>query len=859
MADEDHKSVGGNVKPVNYSLVVDTNLKTFRFRGKLVIKVKVRESANEIALYAKELEIKGVTVRTKQGEQKATWKHDPVHNILTIKFKEGVSGDAELLFDYIGVNNDRLYGFYRSSYEFKGKKGYMLTTHLEAPNARALLPCFDEPEFKATFDVTVILDKELDAISNMPVKSIKKMEKGRKAVAFQTTPIMSTYLLYIGVGRFEYLNGKAGHINVRIVTVPGKKALASLPMEYAKSVVQDYEKYFGIKYPLPKLDFIAVPDFSAGAMENWGAITFREADLLGDAKETPVAARERIAEVIAHELAHQWFGDLVTMRWWDDMWLNESFATYMENKSLNRLYPEWKEMEKYYNDTISGAFAADSLRNTHPIRVKVDTVEEIEELFDAIGYNKGGSVLFMLENYVGSEPFRKGLHNYLKAHSYSNATSTDLWDAIQMETRRSGKNPKVTEIMQDWITRAGYPIINVTKDVGDAGFTIEQEKFTISGTEKGERWKIPVSYLTSEGEGKILLDAQSARIHTKSEWIKLNYRQTGFYRVRYDSYNLARLGKLYRAKQLGDVDAWGMEADLFALARSGMVKARDYITFISRYCMDSGYPLNMNISGHINWIVMKSYNEPFGEDIRKFSIRYHKHLLESVGPHPRENESTINKKLRASAIASLSFAGEKEVRWKLEGIFERFVNKNEKIDPDLRDPIFTNAAMFYGDQKKFDAFVNLYLKDPLPDVRIDAITSLPMFKDPVFVRKALDLAFTSKVRLQDSIILLGSARGNPCIGNLYWEWMREHWKQISDLYGDPSSHMLKSAVAFAGSISDRKARDEFKAFFSRKENMRSDINREALKALEAMDANIRFMEVNRGAVLGALPEPEEPE
>src|SRR3989344_4181595 len=309
-------------------------------------------------------------------------------------------------------------------------------------------------------------------------------EKNKKITKFQTTPKMSTYLLYLGVGKFEYLENNSSRVKIRVYTVPGKKNLGKMALDYAQRFLDYFDNYFGIKYPLPKCDFIAIPDFSSGAMENWGAITFREIVLLGDEK-TSVANKEYIAEVIAHELAHQWFGNLVTMKWWDDLWLNESFATFMAQKAVSEVFPEWEYDLRFYEDILESALSADSLKSTHSISVPIKHVKDVSQIFDRISYEKGCSVLHMLESYIGNESFRKGLTIYLKNHEYSNAVKEDLWNALA----ESSKNKNVTKLMSAWVNKPGYPIVNVENN------KLTQKRFLLSEESKGT-WPIPIQYIT---------------------------------------------------------------------------------------------------------------------------------------------------------------------------------------------------------------------------------------------------------------------------------------------------------------------------------------------------------------------------
>ncbi|MEW6722255.1 MAG: M1 family metallopeptidase, partial [Candidatus Micrarchaeota archaeon] len=645
-----HRTIEDGAVPYHYSLWFEPDLNTFRFRGKAVVKLRFSRAKSSLRLNAKELVLKSARAKAGGAEQEVSFRLEGDSEVV-FDFKEPLQGDVELTVEYEGAHNDRLYGFYRARVS---QKEYMLSSQFETANARAAFPCLDEPLFKATFDVTLLVDEGLEAVSNMPVKR-KAAEGGKVEWAFETTPRMSTYLLYLGVGRFDRLERESGRLKLSVLATRGKKEYTHLALDYGERLFTDLQSYFRVEYPLPKLDMLAIPDFAAGAMENWGAITFRETALLGSEQKSTVIGKQRIAEVIGHELAHMWFGDLVTMEWWDDMWLNESFATYMEYKAVDRQFPEWKAMLKYYLDSVGLAFSADGVRNSHPISVKVETVGEVEELFDAIGYNKGGSVLMMLEDFVGSDVFRDGLTSYIRKHSYGNATKDDLWASIEQECEAKGRGLPVVKVMDDWLTREGYPVVSV-REAGEGAFELSQERFTISGNMEGT-WKIPVSYLSDRGEGRMLMEGKTARV--EANWLKLNYRQAGFYRVAYERKNLQVLGRMVREGKLGDLDAWGIENDLFAFVRSGGMELREYLDFVREYCMDCGYPANVNLSGHLTWLNSLAFRAPFAKKAAELSAEYHGKLLEKLGWEVRPGESSGETRLRNLAITELGLLGDR--------------------------------------------------------------------------------------------------------------------------------------------------------------------------------------------------------
>lgn len=829
-----HHSIANGITVRSYELRFEPDLRTFRFKGEAVISMHVGKASRSLRLHSKELEIKRVIVSRGKVRQEAAIRHDGEEMVLSLR--KSVKGEVKLTIDYEGIHNDRLYGFYRSSYVRRGRKEYLLSTQFETTNARAAFPCIDEPEAKATFRVSMLIDRDLQALSNMPVKNTKKIGT-KKLVLFHTTPRMSTYLLYLGVGRYDLLKSRTRGTAVSVITRKGNGAYARLPMEYGKAFFADLQRYFKVRYPLPKLDLIGIPDFAAGAMENWGAIAFRETALLGK-KDTSLSGRQRIAVVIAHELVHQWFGDLVTMRWWDDMWLNESFATFIAYKSVDRIFPEWKMMLGYRLDNVGPALVADGMKNTHPVSVDVRTAGEIEALFDAIGYGKGGSVLLMLEDFVRPEIFRKGLTRYLKKNAYSNATKKDLWSAIEAECKVHGNRQPVVGIMEDWINKEGYPIVSVRRK-GD-GFELSQERFTISGRMPG-RWRIPIRYISENGEGQVLMDRKRVVIKDAGRWIKLNHRQSGFYRVEYSPDDLVVLGRMVREKKLDGMDVWGMENDLFMLIRSGMEPLERYAVFIGDFCMDAGYPADESISGHLQWLT--TITDGKAEGIRRLSLAFHRRILAEVGWEAKAGESSTETKLRSAAIAELGRLGDPGVVKRVKGLFSDF-ERGKPVNPDLKAVILAVAAYNSPSRKKFGLFVRMYKGSGTPEEKIMALRAMGMLNEKKLLLKALDYNMSGHIRLQDSLTIpLTMAGLNPLGGSLYKRWAMKNWARLIRRYS-ASSHMLRACVSGFGALADRKSKSELEAFFKDPSNMRDDIRLAVKQALERISANIRFMERN---------------
>ena len=440
------------VQPKSYNLHFGVDFEQFIFTGKQNILIEITEPQPLLRLHCVELTVTELSLLSHNGTVPVTFSLSDGE--LLINSNQLIErGEYQLHLSFTGKLNDDLSGFYRSRYiDNDGQEAYIATTQFEAPYARKAFPCFDEPLFKATFTVALDIPKHMIAISNMPIES-QSVNNSRKTVLFAPTPPMSSYLLYMGAGDFDYIEQIKDGRTIRIYGVNGNSSKGAFALQFAADSLDFFEQYSGIQYPLPKLDLLAIPDFAAGAMENWGACTFREVLLYVDEATTSLTTKKRVAEVIAHELWHQWSGNLVTMKWWDDLWLNEAFATYQAFRAVDHFYPQWHIWDDFIDGDTNAAFGMDMLSSTHPIAVPVHTPEEIEEIFDHISYGKGGSVLRMIEGYIGEEAFRKGVSAYLKKFTYQNAIAEDLWDTLE---QNSGL--PVKDILISWIIKPGFPI-----------------------------------------------------------------------------------------------------------------------------------------------------------------------------------------------------------------------------------------------------------------------------------------------------------------------------------------------------------------------------------------------------------------
>jgi tricorn protease interacting factor F2/3 len=568
-----------NVQQVReYDLFLDVDFAGLKYTGKVTVDL---ESVGDVSLDAVGLQINAV----KSGASKVPFKH--TGKILEIQTGK-VSGPLEIEFN--GKVSDNFTGFYKASYG----DGYILTTHLEAVQARKVLPCVDHPAFKAVFKLRVRTDATLSVISNMPIESERK-EGDKKTFTFKKTPKMSTYLLYLGVGKFAQSKGQHGQTDLYAAYAdrPNVKINTEFSFDATRKVLDYYESYFGIPFQLPKLHNVAVPEFAYGAMENWGAITYREILLHVD-KDTSVRAKKSVAHVIAHEIAHMWFGDLVTMKWWDDLWLNESFATFMDFKSTDRAYPEWKVWQDFVRTSTSGAMGRDALTKTHPIMAKVHDPEEIEELFDEISYGKGASILRMIEAYIGSENFKRGVAQYLQKFCYSNASGHDLWSSLQ---EASGTD--VGRIMEGWISQEGFPVVKAS--LSGTRLVFEQERFLLTGGTSKQTWPIPVTMNVDGKTQSLLLDKRKAEVNlpATTRSLKVNVDQTGFYVVQYDGKELQDL--VWKGR-LSPLDRWGLINDAKAFLLSGRIPFKEYLNLLENYKNEEEYLPAIEVSDQLSFL-----------------------------------------------------------------------------------------------------------------------------------------------------------------------------------------------------------------------------------------------------------------
>jgi tricorn protease interacting factor F2/3 len=820
------------VIPKNYTLEFEPIFKNFTFNGKETITIECKESVNSITLHCAELKIKSCNIRHNDLSERAITKIDTKKEELIILLKNKIKGTAFVEIEFTGELNDRLIGFYRSQYKQNGKTKYLATSQFEASDARRAFPCWDEPEAKATFDISILAENKFTAISNMPIMSKKKM-KNKTLYKFAKTPIMSTYLLYLAVGEFEYLTGKAGKIQIRVITTKGNKSKGKFSLDLGKKLLLSYEKYFGIKYPLPKLDLIAIPDFASGAMENWGAITFRETILLYDPRTSSTKTKQYIAEVISHEIAHQWFGNLVTMKWWNDLWLNESFATFMATKFVDKFYPEWDLWNQFVEDAMNTAMGLDSLKSTHPIDVKVNSTSEIREIFDAISYDKGGCVLRMLEHYVGESNFQKGLKQYLADFKYRNAEGKDLWDAIG----KISKMP-VRAMVLTWLKQPGFPVVEIEKK--DSTLHLKQRRYILESDKAAKGlWSIPLSIgLKDELFQKLFTKkSMSVKIPKDSIGFVANFGRKGFYRVKYDKGTLIDLKMFVDQKQIPAIDRWAVQNDLFSLCISGDETVRNYLDFSDAYYDEDSYLASVNVAHNLSSLYFRAFDEEFSSEIRNYAVNYLKKILYDLGWTPKKTDKHTDALMRAFAISTLGKLDDDEVTIESEKRYKQFLKNPSSLHPDLVEPVCSVMA-WNGNSKTHEELTRLYRNAKTMEEKLRFLGAMCSFKDEKLLLKSLNFSQTPEVRSQNMQLPIMKVAANPYGKKILWPWLKSNWSKLSKKVGR-GNPLFNRIVASISSIADDSMEKEIRQFF--KNNPTPGTERTQEQTLERIRVNSRFL------------------
>ncbi|MFM8552013.1 MAG: M1 family metallopeptidase [Nitrospiraceae bacterium] len=772
-----------HVIPTRYDIHLEPDLSASTFAGTETVTVTVKEPTTELLLNAVELEIIEATLSQDSGRSFAGLvQTEGAAERCRITLPETIApGIWKLSLTFTGTLNDKLRGFYRSTYQDpSGETRTLAATQFEATDARRAFPCWDEPDFKAVFAATLVIDPALTAISNTAVTA-ERIEQGKKVLRFADTIPMSTYLVAFVVGKLEASEPVIiGKTPLRVWSVPGKQRLAPFGREIGSFSLKFFEGYYGLPYPGDKLDLLAIPDFASGATENLGAITFRETALLVDEQAATHTELERIADVVAHENAHMWFGDLVTMAWWNGLWLNEAFATFMEVLAVDAWKPEWQRWTTF-SVSRAAAFAMDGLRSSRPIEYPVRAPKDADAMFDVLTYEKGASVLRMLEQHIGPEVFRDGVRQYLRTHAYKNADTGDLWIALGQAAQQP-----IPDLMDGWIFQPGYPVINVTLDgarlrVTQQHFTYLSDAETPTPQQAARTWHVPLQVrITAKGESRthrLLLTEQPTHLDIPAsfESALVNEGGHGFYRVRYAPDLLVRL--LQEPEKLAAIERFNLVNDAWATTVAGLMSLPDYLDLTAKFrgerdknvwavLIDSFHTLNR---------IIQSADRPKLEAL----------VRDRVGPTvaelvwtPKSGESELTKQLRADLLRAIGTIGnDATIQARAKDLYSTSLTQPTAVDPNLLPSLIAILA-HVGDAARYEDFLARFHKTATPQEERRYLYALAAFQPVALLEQTLARAISGEIRTQDGPFIVRLVLMSVYGRESAWRFVKANWEAM---------------------------------------------------------------------------------
>lgn len=826
--------------PTHYQLALDIDRQQRHFAGQVRITGETTQADTPIKLHVKDLTITSATI----DGQPASVEHNEDEISLHLPT---LSADTHTItLAYEAAITDSLHGLYPCYYQHDGAKKELLMTQFESHHAREVFPCVDEPAAKATFDITVTTEPGITVLSNMPVQSQQEAD-GRLITTFTQTPRMSTYLVALVMGELQHITGQTKDgVEVSVWATPAQ-APASLDfaLEHAIRSIEFFNEYFDTPYPLPKSDHVAVPDFSSGAMENWGLITYRESALLADPTTTTIADKQYIATVISHELSHQWFGNLVTMKWWDNLWLNESFANMMEYLAVDAIHPEWHVWTDFCNHEGALAFGRDAIDGVQPVQTAVHHPDEISTLFDgAIVYAKGGRLLYMLMHWLGEAAFRTGLQAYFDTHAYGNAEGDDLWHAL---SQASGRD--VAALMNHWIRTPGYPV--VTASHSGSQLMLEQQRFFIGPHAADDTtWQIPL-HSSSPAIPALLTTQRTVVECSLDEPLLLNHGNVSHFITQYDDILLERLLGQVRRGELSVVDRSLLLTQQLLLARSDRVSSASLLTLLDAYRNETDehvWSVMSSVVAHL-----KLFVEPHSaaeQALRQFVGQLAQQSYDRLGWSARPGEPENDTRLRSTIIAHMLYSeqpaviAEAQRRYAAGGLLA--------LDSELRSLIASSVVRHSQQpQPLIDELLAHYRATASSDLRQDIASAVTSTRDAASIRKLLALMMdTETVRTQDTVFWFVYLLRNRDARDATWQWLQDNWQWIEEHFGSDKS--FDYFPRYAGNIlASRQQLSEYQRFFTplRKEPA---LTRVIDMGITDITARVELIERDSPAVVAAL-------
>jgi aminopeptidase N len=771
------------VVPTEYAMRVVPNIDNFTFAGSERVKLNVRSPVHQLVLNALELRIQAASVDGAELPASAI-RIDKETELLTLTLpSELTSGDHTLALRFTGKINQQGRGLFYMRYQEQGSGGrkVMLGTQFEATDARRFFPCWDEPAFRARFQLTVVVPENWLAVSNMPVEREKKITDG-KEVRFAPTPPMSSYLNVFVAGELDVIESRVGPTQIRVIATKGKAELGRYALEASAQILQYYNDYFGLPYPLPKLDQVAIPGGFGGAMENWGGITYFESTLLFDPKNSSADTKQNIYEVLAHEMAHMWFGDLVTMGWWDNLWLNEGFASWMGSKCTAHFNPQWevwlarelpRDPTRRTGIAKEAAMEGDSRSTTHPIQQPITTEAEANSAFDDITYKKGQSFLRMLESFLGEDVFRDGIRRYIAAHKYSNTTTADLWNALSRAS-----NESVGEIAAGWTEQPGFPAVSVKREA-DGKVQLTQERFTVNFKNAPSLvWKIPLTYsVVDEPVATLLLTSKTATLENipANRALKLNVNGAGNYRVEYDALSWKLL--LEALLKLGVEDRLSLLSDAWAFVQAGRAPISFYFGLVEKLPPSTDLAEREQIIEVLEFMNRLLVGSPQYKKFQQYARSLLRPTFAKLGWEPKAGEPPTAANLRASLISTLGDSNDPEIIAGCRERFEKYLADPALLAPDLR-PAVLSVVGRYADEKTWNKLHELGLKTTSIADKQNYYNALAQAADPKLIRKTLAIALTDELPTSRAVFLVGRVARDSGHPDIAWEFAAANMKTL---------------------------------------------------------------------------------
>jgi puromycin-sensitive aminopeptidase len=796
-----------NVVPSRYDLHLEPDLENATFVGTVAISVDITEATDTIVLNAIELDVKSATVAAHGDEPRSvTVALNETSERCTLSGHSFPIGPAVVHLTFSGILNDKLRGFYRSTFvDTDGVTQTIATTQMQATDCRRGFPCWDEPDFKAVFAVTLVVPEHLVAISGSPEASRTPVGNGKVAVSFKDSMIMSSYLIAFVIGPLEITEPiDVDGTPLRIVHVPGKGHLTSFGKEIGSFALRWFENYYGIRYPGEKVDLVALPDFAAGAMENLGCITFRENLLLVDPATSTHAEEQIVADVVAHELAHMWFGDLVTMRWWNGIWLNEAFATFMEVAACNAFRKDWDRWTSFSLDR-TGAFEVDSLATTRPVEFEVVSPNDADGMFDVLTYEKGGALLRMLEQYLGEDAFRSGVSHYLKKHAYGNTETSDLWDAIE---HTSGE--PVRRMMDSWIWQEGYPVLDAKLDGND--LVLQQRRFRFDTEDDATLWVVPVHLreLASDVSTKVLMNAATERVTLADPTaaVVVNAGSHSFLRVAYSPELLSRLtGE--RLKTLSTAERYSIVDDAWASVVAGKLDARAFCRLAEEFAEENAVHVWQILLSGLMWCD-RFVHGATREHFRTFVRNLVGPALARLGWEVTPEESDLDGELRGQLIRAMGLLGHDPATQAECRRRHALAEGDSPVDPTVAAASLAVVAGT-GSGAEFEQILGVYRSTENPQEKMRYLQALAAVPHPDQIMRTIELCFSDEVKTQNAPFVLSRMISQRDHGRLAWDELRKRWDEAVARFPDNTIGRMVESVK---TLTLPEERADVAAFFS---------------------------------------------